>query len=70
MLWAGTGSAAAEGKMHWEDFFPVPQNEGPALPEGSGVRLKDAKHFEKTEQPIVLFLSLELHLMYWPHIVL
>lgn len=32
-----------------------------------GTRLEDCRHSEKTEQPIVLFLSLELPLTSWPH---
>ena len=37
---------------------------------GGGVRVEASKHFEKTEKRIVLFWSLELHSMYWPHIEL
>lgn len=36
----------------------------------AGTRLQDAKRSEKTEQPIVSFLNLEVHLVSWPHIVL
>ena len=57
-------------KMHWEDIVPESQKKGQALLGGGRARVEASKHFEKTEKPIVLFLSLELHLMYWPHIVL
>lgn len=67
--WAGTDPAAAEGKDALGRHRPS-ITERRAVLGGGGVRVEASKHFEKTEKLIVLFWSLELHLMYWPHIEL
>ena len=68
MLWAGTGLAAAEDQDA-VGSRPSPRKNGRRyLVVGTG--LEGSKNFEKTEQLIVLFLSLEVHSVHWPHKVL
>lgn len=69
MRCAGTDLAAAEGKNALGRHRPG-ITERRAVFGGGRVRVEASKHFEKTEKWIVLFWSLELHSMYWPHIEL
>lgn len=68
VLWAGTGLAAAEDKDALGSPLS-PRKKGRHYL-GVGTGLQGSKNFQKTEQPIVSFLSLESHLMHRPHKVL
>lgn len=63
------GSAEPRAEMLWAEGLGY-RKKGRHCLVVVGTRLQDSKHSEKTEQPIVSSLSLEVHLVSWPHKVL
>lgn len=63
------GSAEPRAEMLWAEGLGY-RKKGRYCLVVVGTRLQDSKRSEKTEQPIVSSLSLEVHLVSWPHKVL